>query len=74
MFSHIFIDEAGQCTEAELWIPLGGLATQDTTVVLCGDPKQLGPVITLDISRGSRQSFKSPLVRFLQMNSYMEDK
>ncbi|CAK9869733.1 unnamed protein product [Sphagnum jensenii] len=43
-FSHILIDEAGQALIPEALIPLS-LATHDTCYVLCGDPRQLGPVV-----------------------------
>jgi hypothetical protein len=43
-FTHIIIDEAGQATEQDTLLPLY-LATAATTVVLAGDPKQLGPQI-----------------------------
>ncbi|GAA5884186.1 hypothetical protein JCM16303_005959 [Sporobolomyces ruberrimus] len=43
-FSHIFVDEAGQATEPETFLPIS-LADDDTSVVLAGDPKQLGPVV-----------------------------
>ncbi|GAA5996828.1 hypothetical protein JCM5350_003553 [Sporobolomyces pararoseus] len=49
-FSHIFIDEAGQATEPEAFLPLS-LAAQGTSVVLAGDPKQLGPIVRSPISR-----------------------
>lgn len=38
------MDEAGQATELETLIPLAGLASSNTRIVLAGDPKQLGPV------------------------------
>lgn len=43
-FSHIVIDEAGQALETEAIIPLA-LATEDTSVVLAGDPKQMSPQV-----------------------------
>ena len=43
-FTHVFIDESGQATQPELMIPLI-LAGDNSSVVLCGDPKQLGPVV-----------------------------
>lgn len=43
-FSLILLDEAAQPTEPEARVPLM-LATSSTTVVLCGDPRQLGPVV-----------------------------
>jgi superfamily I DNA and/or RNA helicase len=45
------IDEAGQSTEQETWIPIGGLANSKTKVVLCGDPEQLGPVVTVHFTK-----------------------
>ncbi|KAI6197930.1 hypothetical protein M3Y94_01283800 [Aphelenchoides besseyi] len=72
-FTHIIIDEAGQCSEAEIWIPIGGLAEPNTSVILCGDPKQLGPVITLDFSPRLTKSFQSPLSRYKEMRPYKTD-
>ncbi|KAK4705300.1 hypothetical protein P7C70_g911, partial [Phenoliferia sp. Uapishka_3] len=43
-FSHIFIDECGQAEEPEAIIPLS-MADEHTSVILCGDPQQLGPVV-----------------------------
>ena len=59
-FTHIFIDEASQATEPEVYVPLS-LATAQTCVVwwyatyqhqlnaclqvLAGDPRQLGPTV-----------------------------
>lgn len=44
-FSHIFIDEAGQCMEPEAMIPVRTMADNRTNVVLAGDNRQLGPSI-----------------------------
>lgn len=68
------IDEAGQASEAEMWIPIGSLATPHTSIVLCGDPKQLGPVITLDISKHLQRQFTSPLFRYMELPDYQTDK
>ncbi|CAD5233958.1 unnamed protein product [Bursaphelenchus xylophilus] len=73
-FDYILIDEAGQASEAEVWIPLGGLADKRTSVVLCGDPKQLGPVITLNLPKYMTDKFISPLYRFMQNKQYLRDK
>ncbi|CAD5230616.1 unnamed protein product [Bursaphelenchus okinawaensis] len=72
-FDYIMIDEAGQASEAEVWIPLGGLADRTTSVVLCGDPKQLGPVITLNLPKYMTDKFVSPLHRFMQNPQYLKD-
>ncbi|XP_074536757.1 putative helicase mov-10-B.2 [Halichoeres trimaculatus] len=46
-YSYIFVDEAGQATETECIIPIAGLHEMWTCqIVLAGDPKQLGPVVT----------------------------
>ena len=50
-FTHIFIDEAGQATEPEIFVSLKMLADSKTNVILSGDPKQLGPVIRSGIAR-----------------------
>uniref|UniRef100_A0A4W6DDE0 RNA helicase n=1 Tax=Lates calcarifer TaxID=8187 RepID=A0A4W6DDE0_LATCA len=50
-YTYIFVDEAGQATETECIIPIAGLLTpQRCQVVLAGDPKQLGPIITSRIA------------------------
>ena len=43
-FTHVFVDEAGQATTPETLVPLR-LATRRTSVVLSGDPAQLGPTV-----------------------------
>ncbi|KAK0229484.1 RNA helicase [Armillaria nabsnona] len=50
-FTHIFIDEAGQATEPEAMMAMKTMSDNRTTVVLSGDPKQLGPVIRSSIAR-----------------------
>jgi helicase MOV-10 len=44
-FSHIVIDEAAQVDEPLALIPIAFFSTEDTNVILAGDPNQLGPVI-----------------------------
>lgn len=50
-FTHIIVDEAGQALESEAWIPIGGLVGSETSVVLAGDPMQLGPVLNVNIMK-----------------------
>ncbi|KAI0646632.1 P-loop containing nucleoside triphosphate hydrolase protein [Trametes meyenii] len=51
-FTHIFVDEAGQGSEPEvLTAAIKTLATDETRVILSGDPKQLGPVVRSSIAR-----------------------
>ncbi|XP_071332381.1 putative helicase mov-10-B.1 isoform X2 [Trachinotus anak] len=46
-YTYIFVDEAGQAAETECIIPIAGLLKPETCqLVLAGDPKQLGPIIT----------------------------
>ncbi|KAJ3561910.1 hypothetical protein NP233_g9904 [Leucocoprinus birnbaumii] len=49
-FSHIFIDEAGQATEPEVFVSIKTMADPSTNIVLSGDPKQLGPIIRSSLS------------------------
>ncbi|KAI1726516.1 AAA domain-containing protein [Ditylenchus destructor] len=68
-FTHIFMDEAGQATEADTWLPIGGLADRDTSVILAGDPRQLGPVVHLNISRSFGYEY-SMLKRLIHSEPY----
>lgn len=45
-FTHLFLDEAGEATEPESLISIELVATAEGQIVLAGDPKQLGPVIS----------------------------
>ena len=44
IFSHIFFDEAGESLVGDTLIPFS-LKNEDTTIIIAGDPKQLGPII-----------------------------
>ncbi|KAK0437214.1 RNA helicase [Armillaria borealis] len=50
-FTHIFIDEAGQATEPEAMIAVKTMSDNRTSIILSGDPKQLGPVVRSSIAR-----------------------
>ncbi|GFP84059.1 probable RNA helicase sde3 [Phtheirospermum japonicum] len=52
-FSYFFLDEAGQASEPETMVPLSNLYSEDSMVILAGDPMQLGPVV---FSRDAEQS------------------
>ncbi|PCH44786.1 nucleoside triphosphate hydrolase protein [Wolfiporia cocos MD-104 SS10] len=68
-FGHIFVDEAGQATEAEAMTAIKPLAVPTTKIVLSGDPKQLGPIIKSSIARELNFG-KSYLERLMEMELY----
>lgn len=47
-FSHIFIDEAGQCPEMDCWLPLHFLASENTKLILAGHPKKTTNIMEID--------------------------
>lgn len=44
-FTHLLLDEAGQCHETEALMAIAHLAGPDSQLILAGDDKQLGPVV-----------------------------
>lgn len=50
--THLFIDEASQASEPACLIPTCGLLKPTGSLVLAGDPLQLGPVV---ISQNARK-------------------
>ncbi|KAL0572130.1 hypothetical protein V5O48_009828 [Marasmius crinis-equi] len=64
-YSHIFVDEAGQATEPEAMVAIKSMADNNTNAVLCGDPKQLGPIIRSTVARtlGLEVSFIERLMK-----------
>lgn len=72
-FTHVLIDEAGQCLETETLIPMHFINQNCGTVVLAGDPMQLGPVVMS--SHASDRGFgTSLLVRLMDTPLYRTDK
>ncbi|XP_058807170.1 putative helicase mov-10-B.1 [Phymastichus coffea] len=73
-FSHIFIDEAGQGTEANVLIPIS-VASKDgklhSQIILAGDPKQLGPTIISKLA--DKILGRSILERIMQYDIYQKD-
>ena len=67
MFSHIFIDEAGQALETQTLVPLA-LANPNTCVVLAGDYKQMSPVVYSDFAM--KKNFHHSLLQRL-LNYYI---
>ncbi|KAL1397715.1 hypothetical protein pipiens_009547 [Culex pipiens pipiens] len=70
-FTHILVDEAGQCLETETLIPITFINQRCGTVVLAGDPMQLGPIVMSTHARGFEQSL---LVRLMDTPLYKLDK
>ncbi|TFK71577.1 P-loop containing nucleoside triphosphate hydrolase protein, partial [Pluteus cervinus] len=58
-WTHLVIDEAAQGSEPELLIPVSVVATTNSSgpldlppqIVLCGDPNQLGPIVSSERAR-----------------------
>lgn len=71
-FSHIIVDESGQCLESQVMIPLSFVDKQIGQIVLAGDPMQLGPIVISRYAaeRGLDQSY---LVRLLDRIPYRPD-
>ncbi|GAA5838640.1 hypothetical protein JCM9279_003815 [Rhodotorula babjevae] len=69
-FTHIIIDEAGQATEPQTYVPMS-LADEKTSVILAGDPKQLGPVVHSSVAVAVGLQ-KSLLERLMDLPDYAE--
>ncbi|XP_055533148.1 probable RNA helicase armi [Wyeomyia smithii] len=72
-FTHVIIDEAGQCLETETLIPMTFINKVCGTVVLAGDPMQLGPVV-MSPHASDRGFNTSLLVRLMETPLYKSDK
>lgn len=71
-FSHVVIDEAGQCTEPEALIPLTFVHRTNGQIILAGDSLQMGPVV-YSRSAKIRKLDESLLARMLERDLYKED-
>lgn len=71
-FTHAIIDEAGQCTEPEIAIPISLIDKDDGQIILAGDPHQLGPVVLSPIAKRCGLG-KSLLSRLLDHLPYRPD-
>ncbi|KAH8370044.1 hypothetical protein KR093_001979, partial [Drosophila rubida] len=70
-FTHLLIDEAGQCTEPETMVPI--MVLKQGQLILAGDPQQLQAVV-ID-SKASQYGLKLSLMeRLLQLEPYRKDK
>ena len=68
-FSHVFIDEAAQATEAEAMVVVKNAANVSTKLILSGDPKQLRPIVHSAIANELGLSI-SYLERLMECNAY----
>lgn len=71
-FTHAIIDEAGQCTEPEIAVPISLIDKDDGQIILAGDPHQLGPIVLSPIAKRCGLS-KSMLTRLLDHLPYQKD-
>lgn len=71
-FTHLLLDEAGQCLETEAIMAISLMTGGDTQIVLAGDEKQLGPVV----ARAELEDAKfgvSVFERLMRMKFYNEE-
>ncbi|XP_065080327.1 putative helicase MOV-10 [Ochlerotatus camptorhynchus] len=75
-FSYVIIDECGSAKEISALMPIAGLATNGNeihaSIVLAGDPKQLGPVIQYDFLKQTVHGI-SMLERMMNLPLYSKD-
>lgn len=71
-FTHVLIDEAGQCSEPETVVPIALLRKTNGQVVLAGDPHQL-PAMILDRNAAEYGLDVSLLERLLERSPYCKD-
>ncbi|XP_034489960.1 probable RNA helicase armi isoform X2 [Drosophila innubila] len=71
-FTHVLIDEAGQCSEPESIVPIALLRNNRNQVVLAGDPHQLQSMI-LDRKAVDLGLSISLLERLLERSPYRKD-
>eukprot|EP00494_Astrolonche_serrata_P031011 UN31280 len=71
-FTHIFVDEASQALESELYCALS-LAGKETKVILAGDHRQLGPMYHSKLKRYGHCT-RSLLERCMSLKMYKDEK
>lgn len=71
-FTHVLIDEAGQCKEPEVMVPISLVSSTRGQIILAGDPHQLQAVVINKYceERGFSVSF---LERILTRSPYKKD-
>ncbi|XP_040168042.1 putative helicase MOV-10 [Anopheles arabiensis] len=78
MYDYIFIDECGSCRELSALVPIGCVGTDtvnnrlQASVVLAGDPLQLGPVTRMPYLRDTPHN-SSLLERLMKRPVYQKD-
>ncbi|XP_055378791.1 probable RNA helicase armi [Condylostylus longicornis] len=72
-FTHVIVDEAGQCIEPEIMTTIKQVDGKSGQIILAGDPLQLGPTVLQKyaLEKGLDESF---LVRLLHTQPYSKDK
>ena len=78
-FDYVILDECGSATETTAIIPIAGVCTSlnfvKASVVIAGDPKQLGPVVKSDLaaeSGFSRRPNSSSLCTLINYSIYFQ--
>lgn len=66
-YSHVIVDEAGQCSEPEILIPISKVDRKIGSVVLAGDPMQMPPLVLCKHAK-ERGLSKSLLERFVELS------
>lgn len=75
-FSHVFVDEAGRCTEPEIMMPISLVSKESGQVILFGDPLQLGPMILSNLCKSPTANDRlerSFLERLMDLPLYQEN-
>ncbi|XP_054735620.1 probable RNA helicase armi [Anastrepha obliqua] len=71
-FTHLLIDESGQCTEPEIIVPMSLLSQKRSQVILAGDPHQLQAIV-INRFASDRGLSLSLLERILGRTPYLRD-
>uniref|UniRef100_A0AAG5DML6 RNA helicase n=1 Tax=Anopheles atroparvus TaxID=41427 RepID=A0AAG5DML6_ANOAO len=78
MYDYIFIDECGSSKELSALVPIGSVGTDEknkklqASVILAGDPKQLGPVTHYTFLKSTEHNV-SLLERLMELPYYKKD-
>ncbi|XP_061389186.1 probable RNA helicase armi [Musca vetustissima] len=71
-FTHVLIDESGQCTESEVMVAITQVSKTRGQVILAGDPHQLQAIV-INRYAGERGFATSFLERILTRSPYLRD-